>query len=300
MESVKQAVIRKPSKLKDYLIMSKANLSFLVVFSSLIGYFIVPGNHFHWMDAITLGIGGSLTTISSNIINQILERDSDKYMRRTQNRPLPQGRMGLKEAWALVFITGVLGVVIITYFFNFFAGMLGLLSLLLYGFAYTPMKKRHQIATFIGAIPGAMPPLIGWVAATNSLMGVENYGGWALFLIQFFWQFPHFWAIAWLGYEDYDKAGIRLLPTKNGDKTKQAGMQCMYYALTLLPLSILPNTIGLTGTTSMYIAIGLCLAYFGSALVFYLKGTNTSAKGLLYASVFYLPIVLLALLYDKI
>ncbi|HTO17335.1 MAG TPA: heme o synthase [Edaphocola sp.] len=300
MESVNQSIAKKPSKLKDYFIMSKANLSFLVVFSSLIGYFIVPGSQFHWPDAIILGIGGSLTTISSNIINQIIERDSDKFMKRTKDRPLPQGRMGLKEAWILVFVTGIIGVVTISYFFNFFAGMLGLLSLLLYGFAYTPMKKKHQIATFIGAIPGAMPPLIGWVAATNSLSGPENYGAWALLLIQFFWQFPHFWAIAWLGYEDYDKAGIRLLPTKNGDKTKQAGMQCIYYTLTLIPVSILPNAIGLTGVVSMYIAVGLCLLYFGSALVFYLKGTNSSAKGLLYASIFYLPIVLLALLYDKI
>lgn len=290
----------KHSRMKDYFMLMKANLSFLVVFSSLIGYYIAPGSSFHWKDAIILAIGGSLITISANIINQILEKESDKFMRRTANRPIPTGRIGVTEAWVLVFAAGTIGVVSISFFFNFLAGMLGLLSLLLYGFAYTPMKKIHPIATFIGAIPGALPPIIGWVAATNSLFGWENVGGWSLFLIQFFWQFPHFWAIAWLGYEDYVRAGIRLLPTTGAKKTRQAGLQSMYYSLTLLPISMIPHAIGLTGIFSQYVALALGTFYFIASLIFYTRSDNSSAKGLMYSSFFYLPLVLLGLLYDKL
>lgn len=290
----------RPSKLKDYFTLAKANLSFMVVYSSLIGYYFAPNVTFTLKDALILAIGGSLITISANIINQILERESDKYMRRTQNRPLPGGRIGVQEAWTIVFVTGTLGVVGISFFFNFFAGMLGLLSLLLYGFAYTPMKKIHPIATFIGAIPGALPPLIGWVAATNSLFAWSDTGGWSLFLIQFFWQFPHFWAIAWLGYDDYLKAGIRMLPTTGGHKSKQAGLQSMYYCLTLIPVSMLPYATNLTGTTSLYLVIALGAAYFTASVLFYTRSDNSSAKGLMYSSFFYLPLSLLALLCDKI
>jgi protoheme IX farnesyltransferase len=290
----------KHTKLKDYFMLMKANLSFLVVFSSLIGYYMAPGTQFILKEAIILALGGSLITISANIINQILERESDKFMRRTANRPLPGGRIGTQEAWTLVFVYGTLGVVGISYFFNLYAGLLGLLSLLLYGFAYTPMKKIHPIATFIGAIPGALPPLIGWVAATNALWGWEHIGGWSLFLIQFFWQFPHFWAIAWLGYEDYLKAGIRMLPTTGGEKTKQAGLQSMYYCLTLLPVSMIPYAIQLSGKLSLYVAIGLGTAYFVAAVLFYTKSDNLSAKRLMYTSFFYLPLVLIALLFDKL
>ncbi|HLU18031.1 MAG TPA: heme o synthase [Edaphocola sp.] len=290
----------KHSRLKDYFMLMKANLSFLVVFSSLIGYYLAPGTEFQWREALILAIGGSLITVSANIINQIIERDSDKYMRRTANRPLPGGRIGVGEAWTIVFITGTLGVVGISVFFNYYAGMLGLLSLLLYGFAYTPMKKIHPIATFIGAIPGALPPLIGWVAATNALWGFENMGGWSLFLIQFFWQFPHFWAIAWLGYDDYTRAGIRMLPTTGGRKTSQAGLQAMYYCLTLIPVSMLPYSIGLSGKLSLYIVIGLGALYFVSAVLFYTRCDNASAKRLMYSSIIYLPLVLMALLFDKL
>lgn len=288
-----------PSKLKDYIQLTKANLSFMVVYSSLIGYLLAPHGDFTWVTAVLLGIGGSLITISANIINQILERESDKHMRRTQKRPLPDGRMRTSEAWVLVLVFGVIGVGTICYFFNILAGMLGLISLLLYGFAYTPMKKIHPIATFIGAIPGALPPLIGWVAASNSLSGLENAGGWALFLIQFFWQFPHFWAIAWVGYDDYLKAGIRMLPSHAG-KTKYTGLQCMYYSLTLIPVSMIPYAIKLTGSFSMYVAVALGLAYFVASYMFYRRSDNSSAKGLMYTSFFYLPIVLLAFLYDKL
>jgi protoheme IX farnesyltransferase len=282
------------AKIRDYAQLMKPNLSFMVVFSSVVGYLIVPGINFLWKDVIILFVGGMLVTNAANIINQILERFSDKHMKRTMLRPLPDERMGLTEAWTLCVISAVAGVGMLAVYFNMAAAMLSLLSLLLYGFAYTPMKKIHPIATFIGAIPGALPPLIGWVAATGSL----GLGGWALFLIQFFWQFPHFWAIAWVGYEDYLKAGIRMLPSKEG-KTSFTGLQCIFYSLTLIPLAMLPHQLGLSGTTGMWISIGCGLLYCITSFIFYLKNDRTSAKRLMYSSFIYLPTVLLALLIDK-
>lgn len=244
------------AKIRDYAQLMKPNLSFMVVFSSVVGYLIVPGVQFLWKNVLLLFLGGMLVTNGANIINQILERYSDRMMKRTMLRPLPDERMGVTEAWILCILSAIAGVGLLGYYFNMAAAMLSLLSLLLYGFAYTPMKKIHPIATFVGAIPGALPPLIGWVAATGSL----GLGGWALFLIQFFWQFPHFWAIAWVGYEDYLKAGIRMLPSKEG-KTSFTGLQCIFYSLTLVPLAMLPHQLGLSGSVGMWVSIACGLLY---------------------------------------
>lgn len=282
------------AKMRDYAQLMKPNLSFMVVFSSVVGYLIAPGIPFIWRNVLLLFAGGMLITNGANIINQILERYSDRLMKRTMNRPLPTERMGITEAWILVVLSAASGYFILGYFFNVASANLSLLSLLLYGFAYTPMKKIHPIATFIGAIPGALPPLIGWVAATGSL----GVGGWALFLIQFFWQFPHFWAIAWVGYEDYLKAGIRMLPSAQG-KTSFTGLQCIFYSLTLFPLAMLPHQLGLSGTMGMWICIACAGLYTFSSFVFYVKNDRASAKRLMYSSFLYLPTVLLALLIDR-
>lgn len=282
------------AKVRDYAQLMKPNLSFMVVFSSVVGYLMVPGIPFVWKEVIILFIGGMLVTNAANIINQILERFSDRHMKRTMLRPLPDERMGLVEAWSLCILSAAAGVILLAYYFNIAAAALSFLSLLIYGFAYTPMKKIHPIATFIGAIPGALPPLIGWVAGTGSL----GLGGWALFLIQFFWQFPHFWAIAWVGYEDYLKAGIRMLPSKEG-KTSFTGLQCIFYSLTLVPLAMLPHQLGLSGQTGMWVCIGAALLYCFASFIFYIRNDKTSAKRLMYSSFIYLPTVLLALLIDK-
>jgi protoheme IX farnesyltransferase len=284
------------AKLRDYIQLMKPNLSFMVVFSSVVGYLIAPGVVFLWKDVLLLFLGGVLVTTGANIINQIIERYSDRLMKRTMSRPLPDERMGVAEAAVLCIISAVSGFLVLAYFFNLGAATLSIVSLLIYGFAYTPMKKVSSIATFIGAIPGALPPLIGWVAATGSFSGL---GGWALFLIQFFWQFPHFWAIAWVGYEDYLKAGIRMLPSSAG-KTSFTGLQCIFYSLTLIPLAMLPYQIGLTGATGMWVSIAAAGLYCAASFVFYLKNDRTSAKRLMYASFIYLPTVLLALLIDKV
>src|SRR5690554_3552366 len=283
------------SKLRDYGQLMKPNLSFMVVFTSVIGYLLAPGIQFIWKEVIILFLGGLLVTNGANIINQIIERESDKFMKRTANRPLPGNRMGTTEAWILCLISTIVGVGLLGIYFNWLAASLSFLSLLIYGFLYTPMKKIHSIATFIGAIPGALPPLIGWVAATGSL----GLGAWILFLIQFFWQFPHFWAIAWVGYEDYLKAGIRMLPSKKG-KTPFTGLLCIFYSLPLIPLAMVPHLIGISGTTGMWVSIAVAIFYIIASYFFYMKNDRISAKRVMYSSFIYLPVVMLALLIDKI
>jgi protoheme IX farnesyltransferase len=289
------------ARARDYNQLLKPNLSGMVVFSSVIGYLMAPGIHFVWNDMgmwqriIILFTGGMLVTGGANTINQILERDSDKLMKRTRTRPLPEGRMSSGEAWAFAALAGIAGALLLGYYFNVRAGALSFFSLLLYAFAYTPMKKVHPVAVLIGAIPGALPPLIGWVAATGSF----DAQGWLLFTFQFFWQFPHFWAIAWVAFDDYNNAGIRMLPTREKE-TRFTGIQCMLYSIVLIPLATVPHMIGLSGSIGMYICMLCGLMYFIASVAFYLKNDHKSARRVMFASFIYLPVVLLALVIDKI
>lgn len=283
------------AKVRDYAQLLKPNLSFLVVFSSVIGYLLSPQGGFYLPDLLALFAAGILVTGSANTINQILERRSDALMKRTKTRPLPDGRMQPAEAWAVAFVSGIAGLLVITLQFNALAGVLSFISLLLYAFAYTPLKKVHPIAVAVGAIPGALPPLIGWVAATGSI----GWGGVALFLIQFFWQFPHFWAIGFLGYDEYEKAGIRLLPSKAG-KTRFTGLQCIVYSLALFPLAIVPRMLNIIGNWGMFIGMLAAVYMVNASVLFYLRNDIPSAKKTMFASLIYLPLVLLAFLFDKI
>ena len=282
------------ARIKDYIQLLKPNLSFMVVFSSVIGYLLAPNVTFAWTEVIVLFAGGMLVTGGANTINQIIERYSDGLMKRTMQRPMPDGRMTVLEAWIFAILTGCSGALLLGFYFNPQAGILSFISLLLYAFAYTPMKKVHPVAVFIGAIPGALPPLIGWVAATGSF----GLGGWILFLIQFFWQFPHFWAIAWVGYDDYNRAGIRMLPSRERE-TRFTGLQCMFYSLVLIPMAVMPRTVGISGNTGMFICIACGMLYFAASFVFYKNNDHKSAKRVMFSSFIYLPTVLLALLFDK-
>jgi len=289
------------ARLRDYNQLLKPNLSGMVVFSSVIGYLMAPQVHFSWLDMgiwqqiVTLFVGGMMVTGGANTINQILERESDQLMQRTKLRPMPDGRMGTTEAWIFAILTGLSGSLLLSYYFNVQAGMLSFFSLLVYAFAYTPMKKVHPIAVFIGAIPGALPPLIGWVAAT----GTFSYEGWVLFAFQFFWQFPHFWAIAWVAFDDYNRAGIRMLPTRERE-SKFTGIQCMAYSIVLIPMAFLPRIIGLTGAVGMWICVLCGMLYFAASIVFYLHNDHKSARRVMFASFIYLPTILLALVIDKV
>jgi len=288
------------TRVRDYNQLLKPNLSGMVVFSSVIGYLMAPNVHFSWNDRsiwqqiITLFIGGMMVTGGANTINQILERESDGLMNRTRTRPLPEGRMSGGEAWIFAAVTGIGGALLLGKYFCWQAGALSFFSLLLYAFAYTPMKKVHPVAVLIGAIPGALPPLIGWVAATGSF----SAGGWILFALQFFWQFPHFWAIAWVAFDDYNRAGIRMLPTREKE-TRFTAIQCMMYSLVLIPMATVPRMIGLTGSIGMWVCILCGLMYFVASIVFYIKNDHKSARRVMFASFIYLPVVLLALVIDK-
>jgi len=281
-------------RLRDYAQLMKPNLSFMVVFSSVVGYLLAPQVQFAWKEVLVLFTGGMLVTNGANTINQIIERYSDRLMRRTRLRPLPDGRMQQSEAWVVAIVSGLAGVALLSVYFNVFAGLLSFLSLLLYAFAYTPLKKMSPVAVFVGAIPGALPPLIGWVAATGHA-GVE---GWVLFLIQFFWQFPHFWAIAWVGFEDYERAGIHMLPSREG-RTRFTGLQCMFYSLVLIPLAVTPRMLGMSGNAGMLVCVVCGILYFLASAAFYRKNDQQSARRVMFASFIYLPVVLLALLLDK-
>ncbi len=289
------------SRARDYNQLLKPNLSGMVVFSSVIGYLMAPEIHFHWTDMrmwqqiVTLFIGGMLVTGGANTINQILERESDKLMQRTKSRPMPDGRMDKVEAWIFAGLTGIGGALLLSYYFNVQAGILSFISLLLYAFVYTPMKKVHPVAVLIGAIPGALPPLIGWVAATGSF----SIGGWVLFLLQFFWQFPHFWAIAYVAFDDYNRAGIRMLPTREKE-TRFTGLQCMFYSLVLIPMAVVPRMIGLTGNYGMWLCLLCGIMYFAASVMFYRQNDHKSARRVMFASFIYLPVILLALICDKI
>jgi protoheme IX farnesyltransferase len=288
------------SRIKDYNQLLKPNLSGMVVFSSVIGYLMAPNVSISWGDVslwqrvALLFIGGMMVTGGANTINQILERESDKLMKRTRQRPLPEGRMTDTEAWIFATLLGVFGALLLAFVFHPLAGLLSFFSLLLYAFAYTPMKKIHPIAVFIGAIPGALPPLIGWTAATGSI----DAGGIVLFSLQFFWQFPHFWAIAWVAFEDYNNAGIRMLPTREKE-SKFTAIQCVMYSLVLVPMAMLPQMFGMTGSVGTWVSVGCGLLYLAASIAFYMKNDHKSARRVMFASFIYLPAVLLALVLAK-
>lgn len=281
-------------KASAYFKLLKFRLSFTVAFSSAIGFILGRPVATYWEIALVM-LGGLLVTGSANIINQIIEREYDKLMKRTAKRPLPTGTVSVAEAVGVCIVTGVAGLFILGYTFNILTAALSLLSLILYGFVYTPLKRVSPICVFVGAIPGAMPPLIGWVAATGFL-GVE---AWILFGIQFIWQFPHFWAIAWVLDDDYKKAGFKMLPMAGGKNLKTA-FQIMIYTLVLIPLSLLPLQFGMTGTTSALIAV-VCGVLF-LAQTFYLMRTcsKKAAMNIMFGSFLYLPIVQIAFVLDKV
>jgi protoheme IX farnesyltransferase len=282
------------SKARAFFQLIKFRLALTVAFSSAIGY-LLGAHELNWGKAILVMIGGLAVTGSANTINQIFEIDLDKQMKRTAKRPLPMGVLSVKEAWVFTLILGGLGLGLLAYFFNPLAAALSLVSLILYGFIYTPLKTISPICVAVGAIPGGLPPLIGWVAATGYL-GVE---GWILFGIQFMWQFPHFWAIAWVLDDDYKKAGFKMLPTP-GKKDLRTAFQIMTYTLVLIPLSLLPFYFGMTNTTYPMVA-AICGVLF-LMQTFYLMRTisKKAAMSIMFGSFLYLPIVQIALVLDRV
>jgi protoheme IX farnesyltransferase len=298
LAQVKTITLEQPSalsaKLSDYAQLIKLRLSTLVIFSAGLGYLIGYKGTLNWVNFILVLAGGMLVTAASNGFNQIIERKTDAIMNRTSDRPLPAGRMGVNEAVIVSTLMALLGVVPLYLFVNHLTGILSLLSLLLYTFAYTPLKKITPFAVFVGAIPGAMPPLIGWVAASGAIVP----GALVLYALQFIWQFPHFWSIAWVLDEDYRRAGFKMLPSPEG-KGKRSAFQILVYALSLIPLSLLPVVYGVGNVFSTVILVICSMAFSFQAFQLYRESTDEKARRLMFGSFFYLPLIQIALLIGK-
>jgi protoheme IX farnesyltransferase len=244
---------------------------------------------------VLLFIAGMLVTGSANAINQAVEKDTDAVMKRTGKRPIADGRMSQAQAYAFAFICGFLGVLMMWHFFNIESALVSLFSLFLYAYIYTPLKKVSSIAVLVGAFPGALPCLIGWVAGT----GEFSAGGWILFAIQFLWQFPHFWAIAWVAHSDYSRAGFKLLPSDKGP-TKFTALQAVMYSVLMIPCGVLPYYFHISGFVSLWIVLACNLFMVMQCVRLYLEMDVKAARRVMFSSYIYLPIVLLSLLADKI
>ncbi|MBR2649435.1 MAG: heme o synthase [Sediminibacterium sp.] len=283
------------TKVKDYFALIKFTLSFTVVFSCVICYLLAPRVvAYDWVMIIMLFIAGMLVTGSANAINQAVEKDTDAMMKRTAKRPVASGAMSVSEALTFATIAGIAGVLMMWYFFNLSSALLSAFSLVLYAFIYTPLKKINSIAVLVGALPGALPCLIGWVAGNDDF----SAGGWVLFGMQFLWQFPHFWAIAWVAHNDYTTAGFKLLPAKSGP-TKFTAVQTVMYSVLMIPVGVLPYYFGLTGIISLWIVMACNIIMVIQSMRLYMNMDVKAARRVMFSSYIYLPIVLLALLADK-
>ncbi len=295
MEDLKPGSERANSRIKDYFKLIKFTLTLTVVFSSVMSYLLVPNIDFNFKMVGLLFVAGFLITGAANAINQIYEKDSDAVMKRTGGRPLAAGRMSVQHAWMVTVLCGVLGIAIMWYFFNIYAALLSLVSLFIYGFIYTPMKKVSALSVLVGAFPGAFPCLIGWVAGADAFTA----GGWVLFAIQFLWQFPHFWAIAWVAHRDYTKAGLHLLPNQN-EPTKVTALQAIAYSLAMIPLGFLPHYVEMSGTFSMWVLLAANIAMVIQCIRLYREMDVKAARRVMFSSYIYLPVIVIALLADKL
>lgn len=283
-------------KVRDYMALIKFSLSFMVVFSSVISYLLAPTVvQLNWTMVILLFVAGMLITGSANAVNQVVEKDTDSMMKRTAKRPVASGRMSPAEGWAFAIITLVIGLGILGWFFNLLSAAVALVSWFLYAFMYTPLKKVSSMAVLLGAVPGALPCLIGWAAGEDKL----SAGGWVLFAIQFFWQFPHFWAIAWLSHKDYSTAGFKLLPSTEGPG-KFSAIQSIVYSLVLIPIGILPYLASISGIVSLWIVFAANLFMLWQSIRLYREMEAKAARRVMFSSYIYLPIVFLAMLADKL
>ena len=281
------------SNIKPYIALLKSRLSITVAFSGTFGYILAPIKH-EPLGIILISLAGFLLTGAANIVNQLKEIPFDKLMKRTANRPLPTETLNSKQASIFGYIL-VAAALSLLFYFSWKSAALGLLSYLLYGYVYTPLKRVGPISVFVGAFPGAFPPMIGWVAATGHF-------GWEpgiLFAIQFFWQFPHFWAIAWVADEDYQRAGFKMLPN-DGKKDIKTAFTIMIYTLFLVPLGFIPYLLHMAGITSAIITVIAGTLFLCQTFYLMMRPTDKAAKWMMFGSFLYLIIIQIALILDKI
>jgi protoheme IX farnesyltransferase len=280
---------------QDFKQLTKFGLSLSVVFSSLAGY-LLAAEEIKISILILLAIGGYLMVGASNAFNQIIEKDTDALMKRTMNRPLPGGRMHVSMAMVIAVSFTIIGIAIL-YSINPKSALFGAISIFLYTSVYTPLKAVTPLSVFVGAIPGAIPFMLGWVAATNNFSIEPGM----LFLIQFFWQFPHFWAIAWLQFDEYKKAGFNLMPM--GQKNRKAVVQIIIYTICLIIVSVIP-VLKMTGSFYIYPLTAVILALLGGSMLFYAmklykNQTDKEARQLMLSSVLYITLVQIIYVVDK-
>lgn len=295
--------------ISDFNKLVKLRLTLTVVFSASVAFLIGAKQQgdIIWFNWLLLTFGGFLVTGAANGFNEIIEKDIDKLMKRTMDRPLPSGRMTTGQALVLSVLMGIVGTMILVKL-NFVAGLLSVFSIFLYAFVYTPLKPKSRIAVFVGAIPGALPPLIGYFAAFESLGFGIAYASVSesaivitpliLFIVQFFWQYPHYWAIAWVADEDYKRAGIQLLPSLKKDKV--SALFIFLSAMLMIPVGVLPLYYGFGGWVFTIVSIigGLMFTWYGYK--HYVERSDASAKKVMYTSFLYLPLTQLVLLFDFI
>lgn len=279
----------------DFKEITKARLAVSVVFSSIAGYFL-GASEINILALLLLAFGGYCMVGASNIYNQIIEKDLDALMNRTKNRPIPSGRMSVNTALAIALALTFLGVVSL-YVLNPKTAMFGAISIFLYTSVYTPLKTKTPLAVFVGAFPGAIPFMLGWVAATNDF-GIEPG---TLFMIQFFWQFPHFWALGWMLDDDYKKGGFKMLPT--GKKDKGTALQIIMYTIWMMVISVIP-VFGITGQLQLSIVAAIIIFLMGMVMLIfafrlYNKRDNRSARSLMLASVSYITLMQVVYVVDK-
>lgn len=291
-ESVKEL---KPSIIQDFKEITKMRLALSVVFSSVAGYFL-GADTIDWSVVGLLSLGGYFMVGASNAFNQIIEKDLDVLMNRTKNRPVPSGRMSVTTAFVIAVVFTILGLVIL-YNINKQTALFGAISIFLYTCVYTPLKTKTPLSVFVGAIPGAIPFMLGWVAATNNF-GIEPG---VLFALQFFWQFPHFWAIGWFLFEDYKRGGFFMLPT--GKQDKGTAVQTIMYTVWTILVSIVP-VFGVTGELKLSILAAIVVFLLGLVMLYYAlqlfkKMTEKAAKQLMLASVIYISLIQIVYVVDK-
>ncbi|WP_430427815.1 heme o synthase [Maribacter litoralis] len=279
----------------DFKEITKARLAISVVFSSIAGYFL-GAYEIQWTQVLLLAFGGYCMVGASNAYNQVIEKDLDALMKRTQNRPIPAGRMSVNIAMTVAIVLTVLGVLSL-YLLNPKTAMFGAISIFLYTSVYTPLKTITPLAVFVGAIPGAIPFMLGWVAATDDF-GIEPG---TLFMIQFFWQFPHFWALGWMLDEDYKSGGFKMLPT--GKKDAATVLQIIMYTIWMMAVSIIP-VFGITGRLHLSIVSAVIVFLIGAVMLgyafqLYRKRDNVSARKLMLASVSYITLMQIVYVVDK-
>ncbi|MCB1054883.1 MAG: heme o synthase [Acidobacteria bacterium] len=286
---------RSVSWFSDLMELTRLRLNLMVVLTTAIGFAMAVTDSFPVLLFIHTVLGTTLVAAASSALNQVLERDIDAKMRRTQARPIPSGRLSPDAALAVGVGIALVGLVELTFAVNLLTALLGALTLAGYLFVYTPLKRKTSLATVIGAVPGAIPPVMGWTA----LRGEIGAGAWVLFTILFLWQLPHFLAIAWVYRADYARGGLPMLPVVDPEGELTA-RQMVLYCAALLPVSLLPTLVGLTGPAYFACAVVAGIAYLAYAFLFVSQRTNLAARRLMIASVLYLPALLTAMMLDRL